>query len=267
MPMDTKLSEPQPPQVIAPDADHERAGADDRRLPVTGHLEELRRRLWVCVGAILLGSGLSFAWTGQLIDWLKRPAGALLPRLTFFSPPEALLAYMKVAVMAGLVLCVPIVLSQLWAFVRPGLARKERSHGLAFIWWGSALFLAGGAFAYWVILPVSLRFLLAFGGGQLEPVISISRYLSFTTMVILACGVVFQWPLVVFLLAKLGVIRPQALRRKWRHAVVGMVVVGAILTPTTDVATLMLMTVPMLVLYEVSIWIARIAALRPRRDA
>ena len=240
---------------------------EERRLPVTGHLEELRRRLWICVGAIGLASALSVAWTGQLIDWLKRPAGSLLPRLAFFSPPEALLAYMKVAVMAGLVVCVPVVLSQLWAFVRPGLARKERGYGLVFIWWGSALFLAGGAFAYWVLLPVSLRFLLGFGADELEPVISISRYLSFTTMVILACGVVFQWPLVVFLLAKLGVIRPQTLRRKWRHAVVGMAVVGAILTPTTDVATLLLMTVPMFALYEVSIWIAQLVAPRPRRDA
>lgn len=240
---------------------------DERKFPVVEHLDELRRRLWVCVLVISVASTASFGWAGALIDWLKRPAGALLPRLAFFSPPEALLAYMKVAVMAGLVLCVPVVLSQLWAFVRPGLARKEQRYGLVFIWWGSALFLAGGAFAYWVILPVSLRFLLAFGGGQLEPVISISRYLSFTTMVILACGVVFQWPLVVFLLAKLGVIRPQTLRRKWRHAVVGMTVMGAVLTPTTDVATLLLMTVPMLALYEISVWIAQFAAPRPRHDA
>lgn len=260
--MDTKLAKAPPSQPVASRERRPPPDEAERRLPVTGHLEELRRRLWVCVAAMLLASALSVAWTGRLIDWLKRPAGPLLPRLAFFSPPEALLAYMKVAVMAGLVLCVPIVLSQLWAFVRPGLARKERGYGLVFIWWGSALFLAGAAFAYWVILPVSLRFLLGFGGGQLEPVISISRYLSFTTMVILACGVVFQWPLVVFLLAKLGVIRPQTLRRKWRHAVVGMVVVGAILTPTTDVATLLLMTIPMLALYEVSIWIARFAASR-----
>jgi len=262
--MDTKLTDDPPSQPVTsrehrPPRDEDE---EERRLPIVGHLEELRKRLWICVGAILLASALSMAWTGQLIDWLKRPAGPLLPRLAFFSPPEALLAYMKIAVTAGLVLCVPVVLSQLWAFVRPGLARKEQRYGLIFIWWGSALFLAGGAFAYWVILPVSLRFLLGFGGEQLEPVISISRYLSFTTMVILACGVVFQWPLVVFLLAKLGVIRPQTLRRKWRHAVVGMVVVGAVLTPTADVATLLLMTIPMLVLYEVSIWIARFAASR-----
>jgi len=117
-----------------------------------------------------------------------------------------------------------------------------------------------------VLLPVSLRFLLGFGGQELAPVISISRYVSFTTMVILACGVVFQLPLAVFLLTKLGVIRPQTLRRNWRHAVLAIVIVGALLTPTTDVATLMLMTVPMLALYEVSIWIATFASSRGHPD-
>ncbi|MBI4003711.1 MAG: twin-arginine translocase subunit TatC [Candidatus Omnitrophica bacterium] len=253
--MDTQLIEPQSPRL---------AGTDGHRLPVIGHLEELRKRLWICAGVILVASMGSLTFAGTLVDWLKRPAGSLLPRLAFFSPPEAFVAYLKVAVTAGLVLSLPIVLHELWAFIRPGLTRRERGAGLAFVWWGSALFAAGGAFAYWVLLPVSLTFLLEFGGGQLEPVISISRYLSFTTMVILACGVVFQWPLAVFLLAKLGVIRPQTLRRKWRHAVVGMVVVGAILTPTTDVATLFLMIVPMLALYEVSIWLAQLAT--PRRN-
>jgi sec-independent protein translocase protein TatC len=135
------------------------------------------------------------------------------------------------------------------------------------VWWGSVLFLVGGAFAYWVLLPVSLQFLLGFGGGQLEPVISIGRYLAFTTMVILVSGVVFQLPIAVLMLTKLGIVTPQTLRRKWRHALVTMVVAAAILTPTTDVATMLLMTVPMLALYEVSIWVAVLAVRRRRPDA
>jgi len=239
---------------------------DEQRLPLAGHLEELRKRLWICLGALLVVSMVSFAVAGQLIEWLKRPAGSSLERLAFFSPPEAILAYMKVAITAGLFLAMPVVLAQLWTFIRPGLAPRERRFGVAFIGWGSVLFLAGGAFAYGVMLPVSLKFLLGFGGDQLEPVISISRYLSFTTMVMLACGVMFQLPLVVFLLAKLGLVRPQTLRRRWRHAVLAIVVVGALVTPTTDVATLLLMTVPMLALYEISIWIATWAAPRSRND-
>jgi sec-independent protein translocase protein TatC len=234
---------------------------------MTAHLEELRKRLWVCVGAIAATSTVSFAWAGQLIDWLKQPAGTLLPKLAFFSPPEAVLAYMKVAVTAGLILSMPIVLYEVWAFIRPGLTLQEQRYGLGFVWWGSMLFLVGGAFAYWVLLPVSLQFLLGFGGGQLEPVISIGRYLAFTTMVILASGVVFQLPIAVLMLAKLGIVTPQTLRRKWRHALVTMVVVAAILTPTTDVATMLLMTVPMLALYEISIWVAVLAVRRKRPDA
>src|SRR3989338_220547 len=150
------------------------------RAPLTQHLDELRWRLWVVVAAVALTSTASFAWAGRLIEWLKRPAGASLDRLAFFSPADGILAYMKVAVTAGLFLAMPVVLYQLWAFVRPALTRQETRYGLAFVWWGSLLFLAGGVFAYAVLLPVSLPFLLEFGAEHFEPVISVNRYLSFT---------------------------------------------------------------------------------------
>lgn len=240
--------------------------AGERRLSLTGHLEELRRRLWVCVGLIAGVSILSFAWTDQLVAWLKRPAGPALGQLAFFSPPEAFLAYMKVALTAGLFLSMPLVLYELWRFVQPALTRREAGYGAALVWWGSALFAAGGAFAYWVLLPVTLRFLLGFGGDELQPVISISRYLSFTTGIMLACGAVFQLPLVVFVAAKLGLVTAHQLRRYWRHALVAMLVAAALLTPTTDIPTMILMTVPMLVLYEASIWVATVAGARRRTE-
>ncbi len=265
-PMDARLTEPRVDSLTPPEPPAGRPALGASRLPITGHLEELRRRLWVCIGVIGCTSAISFAYAGRLVEWLKRPAGAALPRLAFFSPPEAVLAYMKVAVTAGLVLSLPVILYELWVFIRPGLMPREQRYGLGFVWWGSVLFLAGGAFAYWVLLPVSLQFLLGFGGGQLEPVISISQYLSFTTMVILVSGAVFQLPIAVLLLTKLGVATPQMLRRKWRHALVTMVVAAAILTPTADASTMLLMTVPMLALYEVSIWVAALAARRKRPD-
>ena len=233
-----------------------------RRLPIVGPPEELRKRLWGCLVAIPLASMISFAWTGRLIEWLKRPAGPALGRLVFFSPPEAFLAYMKVAITVGLFLSAPVILAQVWAFISPGLTARERRYGFGFIWWGSLLFLAGGAFAYWALLPVSLRFLLSFGRDQLEPVMSISRYLSFTTMVILSCGLAFQLPLVMFVLARLGLVSSRMLRQKWRHAVVASIVAAAILTPTADVATLLLLAVPMLALYELSIWVTGFSASR-----
>lgn len=257
--MDTPVTEPPTTRVASAKGPRQRA-LNERRLPIVGHLEELRKRLWGCVVVITLASMVSFVWTGQLIEWLKRPAGPVLGRLVFFSPPEAFLAYMKVAITVGLFISAPVVLAQVWAFVSPGLTARERRYGFGFIWWGSVLFLAGGAFAYWALLPVSLRFLLSFGDGQVEPVISISRYLSFTTMMILSCGLAFQLPLVMFILARLGLVSAHMLRQKWRHAVVAIVVASAILTPTADVATLLLLAVPMLALYELSIWVTGFSA-------
>lgn len=249
-----------PTTTMASTEGHPQRALNERRLSIVGHLEELRKRLWGCLAVIMLASMIGFAWTGRLIEWLKRPAGPVLGRLVFFSPPEAFLAYMKVAITVGLFISAPVILAQVWAFVSPGLTARERRYGFGFIWWGSVSFLTGGAFAYWALLPVSLRFLLSFGGGQVEPVISISRYLSFTTMMILSCGLAFQLPLVMFVLARLGLVSAHMLRQKWRHAVVAIVVAAAILTPTADVATLLLLAVPMLALYELSIWVMSFSA-------
>ena len=251
-----------PTAKMAPAEAPPQRALNERRLPILDHLEELRKRVWGCAAVIILASMISFAWTGQLIEWLKRPAGPALSRFAFFSPPEAFLAYMKVAITVGLFLSAPMVLAQVWAFISPGLTARERRYGFGFIGWGSALFLAGGAFAYWVLLPVSLKFLLNFGHGQLEPVMSVSQYLSFTTMVILSCGLVFQLPLVMCILARLGLVNSTMLRQKWRHAVVAIVVAAAILTPTADVATLLFLVVPMLALYELSIWVTGFSASR-----
>lgn len=258
--MDSPVTELSATKMASDESRPQRRALSERRLPIVGHLEELRKRLWGCVVVITLASMVSFAWADQLVDWLKRPAGPALSRFAFFSPAEAFLAYMKVAITVGLFVSAPMILAQVWAFISPGLTARERRYGFGFIWWGSSLFLAGGAFAYWVLLPLSLKFLLNFGHGQMEPVISVSQYLSFTTMVILSCGAAFQLPLGMFILARLGLVNSTILRQKWRHAVVAIVVAAAILTPTADVATLLLLAVPMLALYELSIWVTGFSA-------
>ena len=232
---------------------------DSRRISLTGHLEELRKRLWVCILSILVFSIAGFFLTPRVLEWLKQPAGETLPTLAFFSPPEAMLAYLKIALAVGIFLSMPILLYEVWVFIRPGLTPRERRFGIAFVFWGSGLFAGGTAFAYWALLPVSLRFLLTFGGRMLTPVISISEYLSFTLAVILACGVVFEWPLAVFFLTKLGVLSPKLLQDKWRVAFLGIVVAAAVITPTQDVFSLLLMTLPLLALYGVSIVVSQVA--------
>ncbi len=147
------------------------------RLSVAGHLEELRRRLAICLLALMATIGISLTQVNRIVPWLQRPVHGLISRFAFFSPTEPLVAYVKVAVLAGFLLAMPIILGQLWGFVRLGLTRQERAAGVAFIGWGSALFIAGVAFAYYALLPASLRFLLGIGTAYFEPMISIDAYL------------------------------------------------------------------------------------------
>ncbi len=233
---------------------------------LTEHLEELRRRLGFGLAAVLVGIGVSLTQVDWLMGLLLRPAPPRLARLAFFSPVEPLTAYLKVAALAGVILAMPVLLWQLWAFVQPGLTRRERRHGLLFIWSGSALFVGGVIFAYAVLLPLSLRVLLSVGAGRLEPMISVDRYVGFVTTLAFWCGVTFELPAVLLALTRIGLVTPEWLRQQRAYAVLVLVILAAILTPTTDVATLALVTVPLVVLYELSIWLAR-GFVRPRQAA
>ena len=231
-------------------------------LTLAGHLEELRRRLGIGLAALLLAVGISGSQVERLVAWLRRPAGVLLPHFAYFSPAEPLLAYLNVSILAGLILAMPVILWQLWGFVRSGLTRRERGLGLAFVWWGSVQFMAGVAFAYYVLLPVSLRLLLGIGRASLEPVISIQRYLAFVTSLAFWCGIVFELPVIVWLLAKIGIVTPAWLSHQRPYATLLLVIIAAVVTPTTDPVSLFLMALPMLLLYECSIVMARCAVRR-----
>lgn len=226
-------------------------------LTITEHLQELRYRLGVSLLAVAGASLISLAFADRLLAWLKRPAEPYLDRLAFFSPTEGLLAYLKVALTSGLVLAMPVVLYQVWAFVRPALTWRERASALAFVWWGSLLFALGGLCAYTVCLPLCLQFLLTVGGGAFEPVISIHQYLSFVSGVLLLCGVLFELPLVVVMLTRFGAISPEGLRRLRPMAWLALLILAAVLTPTTDAISLLLVTLPMALLYEVGLAVSR----------
>ena len=228
-------------------------------LTFADHLEELRRRLGISLAILLITIGISFTQVERMIDWLRRPVEPFLPRFAYFSPTEPLLAYIKVAVLAGLILAMPVILAQVWGFVRSGLTPQERSYGLTFIFWGSVLFLAGAVFAYRVLLPVSLQVLLRVGRSFLEPVLSIDKYLSFVTTLMFWCGLVFELPLILFLLAKVGVVTSEWLRQQRAYAILVLFIIAAIVTPTTDPVSLLLMAVPLILLYELSIWLTRLA--------
>ncbi len=248
-----------PPQVAQPST---APREDEPRLTIIGHLEELRRRLGVCLAVLLAAIAASMLQVERLIRWLQRPVEDLLPQFAFFSPAEPLLAYLKVGVLAGLILAMPVLLSQVWGFIRSGLTKRERGHGLTFVWWGSAQFLAGAAFAYYVLLPVSLTFLLRIGAGFLEPVISIDKYLSFVTTLVVWCALVFELPVVLFVLARVGIVTSEWLRQQRPYAILILVIISAVVTPTTDPITLLLLAAPLWLLYECSIWLTRLAGRR-----
>ena len=147
----------------------------------------------------------------------------------------------------------PVMLWQVWGFIRAGLTPKEQATGAAFMFWGSSLFLMGAAFAYYLLLPVSLRVLLNIGRAYLEPVISIDRYLSFVTSLLFWCGLMFELPAVVVLLAKVGIVTPAWLKQQRAYAILVLVILAALVTPTTDPVNLVLMTVPLIALYELAI--------------
>lgn len=231
----------------------------DVRLTLAAHLEELRRRLGLSLLALLVGIGIASTQVDRLIGWLVRPVESLLPQLAFFSPLEPLIAYVKVAVLGGFVLALPIVLAQAWGFVQGGLTDRERALGLVFVSWGSAQFLAGSALAYYLLLPVSLRVLFSIGTRYLEPVLSIDRYLGFVTTLLFWCGLVCELPVGLVLLAKLGIVTSEWLRQQRPYAILVLVILAALITPTTDPVTLLLVALPLAFLYELSILLTRLA--------
>ena len=232
-------------------------------LTLIGHLEELRRRLLICVVAWAAGTIAGLAAATRMIEWLIRPARPFLPTLAFFTPTEPLTASLKVAATAGVILSLPVWLAQIWAFVQPGLTPRERRLGASFVIGGSVLFLGGAALGYWTLVPFTLKFLLTFGQGMFEPVISIGTYLSFVAGLLVACGAACELPLAVYLLTRVGLVTHEHLVR-WRGpALIVLLVIAAIITPTTDALTLAAVALPLALLYEGSIVVAWLAGRRP----
>jgi sec-independent protein translocase protein TatC len=237
-------------------------GSDDK-LPFTDHLDELRHRLIISLVGVGLGFAVSYGFSQQLLLLLQRP---MPTRLVFIAPTEAFFVNLKVAFYAGLFLSVPLLLFQVWKFVAPGLYEHERRYSFPFLIISTILFLLGAIFAYAVILPIALHFLIAQGGELWQPNITLSNYLSFCMRLILAAGLVFEFPVLMYFLAKVGVVTPEFLVKNRKYAVLLAFVIAAILTPP-DVFSQVLLAVPLFLLFEVSIFVAkRVASGRETGD-
>jgi sec-independent protein translocase protein TatC len=228
------------------------------------HLEELRRRLVISAIAVAVGSVGGFILYRPVLDFLQEPyreAVATLPdtiteKLIVTTPTEPFLAFLKIGLFVGLLLALPVILYQLWRFITPGLTSRERRLGIPFVLASLVLFAAGAVFAF-AVVPRGLAFLFSFGGDNLVPLLTIDRYLSFLFFLILAFGLSFELPLVLLFLTGVRVISSSQLRRWRRYALMGTVVFAAVATPTQDPYTMLLMAVPIYLLYEGAILIAR----------
>lgn len=229
----------------------------EKELTLVGHLAELRKRLIYCLIPFLLTVVFSVPFAKSLLFFLRIPAQGVIEKLAFFSPQEVALVYLKISLFCGLILSLPVILYQIWGFIQPALEEKQKRFASSFIFWTLLAFLTGCAFGYLFLTPISLKFLLGIAGGELTPVISLSKYLSFVLALVLGCGLVFETPVLIWILTKLKIVNPKFLRKKRKYAYALLLIVAAIVTPTTDPFNMCLLAVPMIALYEIGIWVSQ----------
>lgn len=231
-------------------------------MPLREHLVELRNRLIKAALAVVLTTAISFIFAEQEVKLLADLAKGR--PLTTFAPTEAFVGYLKVAFITGIAASMPIIVYQLFRFMAPGLSRRERRWILWSLPGITVFFLLGVVFCYFLVLPSALDFLLNFGTPVVNPLLRLNDYLSFVTRFLLAVGLAFETPLIIFMLAKLGVATPKRLSRFRRWAIVLAFVIAAIITPTPDPINQTIVAVPIIILYEVGLVFARFGVRRPK---
>lgn len=238
------------PQDISDTQEEQGTGGE---MSLVDHLQELRTRLIKCIAVVLVTSCGCYYYAVELVHLITAPAG----KLYYMSPAEAFFTYLKVSVFAGFLVALPVVFYQVWAFVVPALTRRERKASLVLVPASLVLFFVGLAFSYFLVLPAAVTFFIGFSTPDLQPMFSIGQYLSFVISFVLPFGFVFELPLFILVAARLGIIGSGFLAAKRKIVIVLAFVVGAVISPTPDVFSQTMIAVPLLVLYEVSIWIVR----------
>ena len=225
------------------------------------HLEELRGRIIKSLISIILVSIGAYFFSERLIDFISRP----IPELYFMSPTEAFAIRIKLSLIAGIIVSVPVIFYHLWQFVVPGLFEREIKLVVPVVLASTMFFLIGATFCFLLVLPLSIKFLLGFGTEKLKPMIKIGDYVSFVSYLILAFGAVFELPVIAYFLGKLGIITPRTLKRGRRYAIVGMLVMSAFITPP-DMFSQLMLTGPLYFLYEVSIVVVRVVQKKKSKE-
>jgi sec-independent protein translocase protein TatC len=233
--------------------------------PLAVHLASLKRRLLI-IGATLLGAFvLTFAYSGELIEWFKRP---FKDDLIFYGPTEALFASIKVSFLAGIILSLPVILYQFWKFIEPALLPREQRWAIPLLCLAAGMFGLGLVFCNLVILPLVIQFFISFGmDRELTPQLAVGTYVDLNVKFLLIFGCAFELPLVLTLLSRLGVVTHEVLPRYRKHAVMIALILSAIVTPDATLFTMLLMAIPLMVLYEVGILGVRLFGVRKPAEA
>ena len=224
--------------------------------PLAAHLQTIKRRLIISGATLLLSLMVAFTYSAEMVAWLNRP----FPNpLVFYGPTEALFASIKVSFLAAVLVSLPVVFYQFWKFVQPALLPRERRWGIPLILLAGALFGLGLLFCNLVILPLVIDFFVSFGMDRdITPELSVGTYIDFNVKFLLTFGCAFELPLVLTILARVGVVSAQQLARYRKHAILSALIISAIITPDATLFTMMLMAVPLMVLYEIGILGARL---------
>lgn len=229
--------------------------------PFLSHLEELRKRLVVCAIGVGAGFVIAYIFAERLFQLLVAPLKAVMPegdQLIFTNLPEMFFAYIKVAFIAGIMAASPLIFYQLWMFIAPGLYQKEKKMAIPFVISSTILFVGGALFGYFVVFPFGFKFFIGFSNEYVKALPSVKQYFSFSMKLLFAFGAVFELPVIIFFLSKMGIVTPQFLKQKRKYAILLTFVLAAILTPP-DVITQCMMAGPLIVLYEIGIIVSRIA--------
>ena len=240
----------------------------DKPMGLMDHLGELRVRIVRCCIAIAVGFFACWAVVDPIFDALVNPLLAVLPKgshAIYTTLPEGFFTRMYIAVVAGVFVSSPVIFYQIWSFIAPGLYEEEKKYIIPIAVMSAVFFVCGGAFCYFVVFPYAFSFFVSFATEEIVAMPKVSDYLSFVLKLILAFGIIFEMPLFAFFLARMGVITATMMRKARRYAVLGIFIVAAVLTPP-DVVSQLLMACPMLVLYEISIWVAAAFGRKPKKS-
>jgi sec-independent protein translocase protein TatC len=232
------------------------------------HLEDLRKRLIISLIAIGIGFTVCYIYSIPIFQFLMMPLQKALPAgatMIFTTPAEAFFTYMKVGLIAGLFVASPVVLYQIWLFVAPALYSHEKRYVIPFVCSSTLLFVGGAAFGYFVIFPIIARFFMHFTTDFIQPAPRLKESLSFCSMLLLTFGFAFELPIFILFLSKLGVIDFRMLARNRKYVIIAIFIVAMILTPP-DIISQLMMAIPLMFLYEASIWLARIFGRRPKAE-